>query len=100
MSVKSKILSFHYNIPNDLIKKGEHEVYVNYKLFWNGNIEIIKTAYHPDVTPLITDYISLNELIKAAAEADSKKYLAPGKYRGARQIPQPGEDPVFDERIK
>lgn len=99
----SKQLSFFMTIGRVFLSESinpKPQVYVSYKLFWDGKVEVLRTSYEPAVTEKITNWQGLNEVIKQAAEKDSKRFAPPGKERIGRITEDPREVYYLEEYIK
>lgn len=74
----SKQLNFIMTIGREfLITPVTHHptVYVRYKLYYDGKVEVMLHTYLPDVPENISDWKGLKEKIKEACEKHSKRFL-------------------------
>lgn len=76
------------------------DVYISYKLFWDSKVEVCRISFGLGVPEKITNWESLNEAVKLAAEKDSKRFAPPGRGRAGKVSDDPREMYELEQRIK
>lgn len=91
----SKILSFIFTVHPSFTPSCKvitpFTVNVQYKLYWQDNIEVTGICFKPELLAILSNREGLVQEIIVAAKKDSMRYAAPGKEKAGRVNQDPRE---------